>query len=306
MRIQSKYISLLLSLNFVLANLLFADSFQDSHIFTIESLEQLPKSQPAKTIYFFDLDDTIFDSPYMLGSKAWRKYIQEATKNESENWHDIFTLFVAKNHPVSTVEAKTKQIVQDLQSNGFAVFGLTARERNIWYDMPMNGVDLLTVKQLASVGIQFDNCSIKSLTHLKNNAEYFQGIFFADIEPKGEYIFKLFKSAPQLPEKVIFIDDKLSQVESVASALNQLGIAYECYWYKITDQKAQKFNPLIANIQLYNLWISANKKILSDEEAALIAKQHPEKDSNYYLHELLKTAKAQLFEKETSCSKKQF
>lgn len=269
-------------------------SVQDIHIVKIDSLSQINDSQPAQTLYFFDIDDTLFDSPHMLGSKAWRKYIVEATRNNlTENWHDIFSLFLARSYPLETVEALTSQFVKELQRTGRNVVGLTARERMRWYDMPVDDVDFLTVSQLESVGINFNNKPLdKAYAYLTNNPEYYKGVFFADIEPKGEYLLKLFRDAPQLPEKVIFIDDKQSQVESVAAALNQLGVNYECYWYSATDSKARKFDPWIANIQLYYFWISDGKRVISDEEAAAIADRYPERNAEYYLRSLLIEAKA--------------
>lgn len=267
---------------------------EERRISKIESLTEIADSDPTHTLYFFDIDDTLFDSAYMLGSKAWRKYIVAATKDDpTEDWHDIFSLFIARNHPLQAIETMTSEFIQELQTKSEAVFGLTARERKMWYDTPMADTDLLTIAQLESVGISFDHPSIdKTHPHLTSDSEYFKGVFFANIEPKGEYLLKLFKDAPQLPAKVIFVDDKQNQVESVAAALNQLGIDYECYWYTATDSKASKFNPLIANIQLYYFWISEGERVLSDNEAHSIAEQHPERDAEYYLQSLLNEAKA--------------
>lgn len=258
-------------------------------IVKIDSLCQIADSQPAQTIYLFDIDDTLFDYPHMLGSKAWRKYIVAATKDDpTRNWHDIFSLFLARNHPLETVEALTCQFIKELQLKGYGVFGLTSRERKIWYDTPMNDIDLLTVIQLKSLGISFNNEFLnETYPYLSSNSEYFGGIFFADVESKGEYLLKLFQDSPQLPKKVIFVDDKLSHVESVAAALDQLGINHECYWYTATDDKASRFDPLIANVQLYHFWISGGKRIVSDEEADTIAKQYPERNAEYYLQSLL-------------------
>lgn len=261
----------------------------------IESIHQIADSPIPQTTYFFDIDDTLFDSPHMLGSKAWRKYILAATSEEDplENWHDFLSLFLARNYPLSPVEPNTRQFIQEIQSKGHTVFGLTARERDKWYDTSVPGIDVLTVKQLASLGIHF---------HPKEDLapEYYRGVFFADLEPKGEYILKLFQNATQLPHKVIFVDDKHSQVESVASALRQLEIDAECYWYTATEEKAQRFDPLIANIQLYYFWTSGGETILSDNEAAIIGKQHPERDAAYYLATLLHIIRQENLEKPQS------
>lgn len=270
----------------------FKQMDQPLNIQKIYSLSQIPSIQPNQTIYLFDIDDTLFDSSSMLGTKAWRKYILEATEDDSQNWHDIFCLFAAKNYPLRAVEPITSQYVKELQMKGHAVFGLTARERQIWYSTPTKDVDKLTINQLTSVGVDFNTGIPNHYPSLINAPEYFQGVFFADLEPKGEYLLKLFSNLPQLPTKIIFIDDKDSQTKSVAATLDQLGIDYECYTYVATDEKAKLFDPLIANIQLYHLWISNGEQVLSDEEAAIIAKQHPERSAQDYLRALLVLAKA--------------
>lgn len=218
----------------------------------IESMSQVPIDSPSDTIYFFDIDDTLIDSPNMLGSKAWRKYIAETLPD----LHDVLTLFVARNYPVDYIEGYTPKFIEQLQNRGYGVFGLTARERNIWYYTPTEGIDALTIAQLKEAEIY-----LNPKTH-PSSPEYYEGVFFADIEPKGDYLKKLFQNIDR-PAKVIFIDDKLSQVESVEKALSELGIENECYWYTYTDNKL--FHPLIANIQLFHLLTS--KSVLSDEAA---------------------------------------
>lgn len=267
---------------------------RDARIHEIKSLSEISVSQPEQTIYFFDIDDTLFDFPYMLGSKSWRKHITKATKNDhTQNWHDYFSLYLSRKHPVMTVEETTSQFIRDLQDKGYGVFGLTSRERTRWYDTSVEGIDAMTVSQLASVDINLNNENAQlAYADLIADSEYYEGVFFADLEPKGTYLLELFKNASSLPQKVIFVDDKLSQVESVAAALDQLGIDYECYWYTTTDEKAARFDPYIANVQLYHFWISAGENFLTDEEAASIIEQFPERSADDYLQWVLEEASA--------------
>lgn len=259
-------------------------------IFKITSLAEINIAQPDQTLFLFDLDDTLFDFSYMVGSKAWRRYIVEATKkiDSSKNWHDFFSYLLAQKHPLKTVEPFTSQFVQELQEKGYIVCGLTSRERQQWYSTPQEGIDVLTTEQLASININFNKGRLEYIyPHLVRDSEYFSGIFFANLELKGNYLLHLFKNVVELPKKVIFIDDKLSQVESVAKALNELGIDNECYYYPATDEKAKGFNPLIANIQLYYFIQSNGLEILSDQEAALIVEEDLEKDAEHYLRAVL-------------------
>ena len=263
-----------------------------SQVYEIKSLSQISTHQPNQTLFLFDLDDTLFDSPYMVGSKAWRRYIADATKkiDGSENWHDIFSYFLAQNHPMKAVEEITSSFVRDLQRK-HVICGLTSRERKIWYDTPHDGVDSLTCGQLRSIDIDLNNGSLENVyPYLSTDSEYFNGVFFANQESKGNYLLHLFENAPQLPQKVIFIDDKPSQVKSVSDALIKLGIPHECYIYYATEEKGKQFDPLIANIQLFHLYASNGQTILSDQQAALIAKDNPEKDADYYLQAAMEMA----------------
>lgn len=257
----------------------------------IYSIDEIQTSQPKETIFFFDIDDTLFDSPYMLGSKAWRKYITQATQNCERNWHDILSLYIAQNLQMATVESGTSELIKNLQKQGYAVCGLTARERNIWYDTPTKGIDLLTLHQLAAVDIILDHASFeKGFPGLAQDNEYFAGVFFANEASKGSYLRKILENSAShhtLPEKIIFIDDKLSHVEAVLAVLQDLNIDHECYWYCATDNKSTTFNPLIANIQLYYFLTSQGKVILCDQEAELIGKRDPKKSADYYLNTAL-------------------
>lgn len=267
-------------------------SIAETKIVNIQSLSEVQVSQPDKTLFLLDLDDTVFDFPNMVGSKSWRSYIDQATKkiDDSRDWHDVLSYFLTKNYPVKTVEPMTTEFVQNLQEKGYVVCGFTSRERKLWYDMPQEGVDLMTTDQLNSVGINFNNNSLENtFPYLALEPEYFSGTFFCNIEPKGKFLTHLFKDAPEIPPKVVFIDDKLTQVESVSNALTTLGIPHESYCYLATNTKAKTFNPLIANIQLYHFLKS--KEILSDDEAALLAKENPSNNADFYLRAVLEIGK---------------
>lgn len=265
-----------------------------SSVATIQSLAQIPRDQPSNTLILFDIDDTLIDAPYMLASKAWRSYIVKATKeiDPDLNWHDILSYHLARYYPVHPVETLTSQYVHDLQSKGHVLCGLTSRERQLWYDMPQKGIDVLTVHQLRSVHVDFHNQRLENVyPDLSRDPEYFHGIFFCNLEPKGNFLSHLLQSASERPVKILFIDDKRSQVESVDTALQELGIPHECYLYTATDEKVKAFNPLIANIQLYAFYQSNGTKVLSDAQAAQIAKDSPDLTAEYYLRAALDLAR---------------
>lgn len=260
-----------------LGNLLTAE------VVKIKSLDEMSLSSSA--LVLFDIDDTLIDSSTMLGSKAWRNYIREATKDDdSVNWHDLISLFIAQNHPYETVEPHADQKVAEFQNAGHIVCGFTSRERNRWYDMPYPNIDLLTWQQLNAVNIQFSHESLlNAFPQLADVPQYNRGSFFADIEPKGKFLHHMIKTTAVVPRMIVFVDDKLAQVESVEATLTEFGIDHVCYWYCAIEEKAKQFNPLIANIELYYLLLSQGNEYLSDSDAKTISQLHPEKDNNYYL-----------------------
>lgn len=228
-----------------------------------------------------DLDDTLFDSPMMLGSKAWRKYIaQAAPKNDiTLNWHDYFSYLLAQRYPTKAIEEITSEFVKELQNRGYIVCGFTARERKIWYETAQPGVDLTTIEQLHKIDIDLDNGSLELFyPELAEDSEYYLGVFFVNTETKGNYFLHLLENATKFPPKVIFIDDKKANVESMDETLDKLGIPHECYLYAATDSKTLSFNPKIANIQLYYFMKSTGVEILTDQQADDLLKTNPDRD----------------------------
>lgn len=242
---------------------------------TIHSLTEIEKEHLHEAIIFFDLDDTLIESSLEIGSKNWKNFIKSATTQQE---HDDISWFIAQHIPVKTTEDEVGDLIQNLQTSN-KVFGLTARERNIWYYTPKDGVDELTIQQLESAGIHFDKTTSFEMP------EFYEGVYFSDLDPKGEYVLKLFTSRESLPSKVVFVDDKLSQVESVAEALDALGIDNECYYYKQTYSTS--FDPLVALVQLHYLMQSEGKVLLTEQEAQLLIEQSPHLDIDYYLGEII-------------------
>lgn len=253
-----------------------------SQIVKIDRLDQIEPPRSPDEIWLWDLDDTLMDVHGMLGSKKWREYFLQATNQEL---HDKISYLIAiKNYPLHTVEPASAEFIRRHQDNGFIMLGLTARERSHWYYMPARGVDALTVKQLQEVKINFEQSILPDkYAYLCGFAPFYKNIFFSDEETKGDFVKKIFLGCPVRPPKVRFIDDKLKQVEAVKTALDELGIDNECYYY--TAIYAKPFDPLIANIELY--YLLKEDRIVLDDEAREIAKKQPELDAAYYLQEAL-------------------
>lgn len=254
----------------ILIVLFFWQNSSESRIVEIRSISEIPVSN-SESLYLLDIDDTLIDSPYMLGSKAWRTYIRALGKKCEQDWHDQFSYHLAKNYPVTSVEHCTSSWVRDLQAQGHAVIGLTARERAFWYDTQIEGIDALTISQLKSVGISFESERIEELFPLfTSHPHYFEGVFFVDIDLKGPFLKRMLLKLDPLPKSIIYVDDSFAHIASVDKALHELQIDHVCYWYKACKAKELQFDPLVADTQLY--FFLTTGEILSDEDARLVSR----------------------------------
>lgn len=253
----------------------------EAKIVSIDSITQIAEENLEETVFFFDIDDTLMDSPTMLSSKGWREYVKSLIPHRPDNLYGHISLFVTLHWIVGPVEPTTTEFFNTLQEKGAIVLGLTARKRNSIHRLEVAGLDQITVEKLGTIGIDFSKTNIPDAEkYLTLSSEYYKGIHFVDTSLKGEYLLRLLQNSSKKPKRVVFIDDFFSHVESVDSALESLGIESICYHYKYTDIKGSEFDPLIANIQLHNLYYY--DRIITDNEATIIAISNPQLSANDY------------------------
>lgn len=259
----------------------------------LSCIEELPLIHVNGTVFFFDLEDTLIDAPHMLGSKAWRAYVAEASGGLAAPWHDLLTLYVAHRCHAVAREPSTASVIAELQSRGHAVFGVTSRRRDRWGATPAKGVDALTVRQLEAAGITLHGQpAAERYPALTQDPIYYEGVIFADTPHKGDCLKRLLHQcmdSGQAPAKVVFVDDRLPQINACTKALRELGLDYEGYWYRAGAENDRLFDPLVANLQLYALIQGFSYHPLSDEEAARLAWQLPARSPAYYLEQLVRT-----------------
>lgn len=254
----------------------------------IESIKEISTEQPENTLFIFDIDETLLKSNYQMGSRPWRTYIRKAFAPEiAESLHDIFTLFLARNVPQAPAESATANFIHEIQAKGYPAIALTARERNVWYSTPSDGIDALTVGQLKSLDISFENPL--QYPYFADSLDYYEGVIFSHLEEKGEFLTEVLQNQPLLPTKVIFLDDKHAQCLSVAESLDKLGIEHETYWYTAVEKSQPRFNPKAANFQFYKALESKGEVILSDEEASQYVEHEDTLPDDYYLYKALDT-----------------
>jgi len=207
------------------------------------------------TLVLLGMTDTISDSSLSLGSQPWRHYIRRHLSkmqdlDEAGNLHDQWTWHVATTIPVKPVQKEIVEWIDTLQQKEIPVFCLTGRGRAVWYATVIEKVDNFTDFQLRSLGIDLKKSKVPEELKKADPQLFHNGVFYTDPYTKGGFIEKILDETGYLPKKIVVVDDKWSQLQSIEEKLTEAGIDHLCVLYKRAEKERKNFNPLIAMLQL--------------------------------------------------------
>lgn len=266
---------------------IFFVSLLQADIIEIQHIDDIRPYVIENALCLFDIDDTLIDNPFSLGSPPWRSWVKSKLSSYNSNFvlYDALTLYIAQHAPYKTVEPTTAPLIADLQDRGHTALAFTARGRTQWYTTDIDGVDRFTHAQLNHVGIDFKKTALPPELQNLEPTYFDNGIIFAQHIKKGDLLTHLFKDLKYCPSLIIFIDDKLDQVQSVEAAVKQSGIPYIGFWYRRSEMDRKNFNAMTANIQMESLLF--NDEIISDEKAATFPQVIQQENPEAYLKKIL-------------------
>lgn len=252
-----------------------------AEIVEITQIDEIRPYATEDSLSLFDIDDTLIDNRFSLGTCAWRNWVKTKLSKYETKFvlYDALTLFIAQAAPYKTVEPTTAALIHDLQIQGHAVFGFTARGRSQWYTTDIEGVDLFTYRQLKQVGIDFKETRAPEGLQRLDSAYFCDGIIFARHIKKGDLLKRILRDLQYRPSLIIFVDDRLDQMQSVEAALAEIGIPFIGFWYRRSEIDRQNFDPRVANVQLEAL---LQGEVMSDETAAGKAKNNSDEFAKFH------------------------
>jgi beta-phosphoglucomutase-like phosphatase (HAD superfamily) len=224
------------------------------------------------TLFVFDLDNTLIEPEQHLGSDAWLDYnVNYLLKHEGLNRNEAILKLsplcdkVHDRSKMRLVDPCIPDLLAEIKAKKIPMIGITKRtpslaERTLEHIFPLN--------------IDFGCASdLKEDLFLEEVGDtlFQQGIIFVGHGmAKGPAITAYLKRLEKLPKRVVAIDDKLSHVENIKSAVELLGIDFIGIRYGKTDERIKTFNPQIAALQMKYL-----DAILSDEQALYLLELNP-------------------------------
>lgn len=221
------------------------------------------------SLVLFDIDNTLIKTAQQLGSDQWfddqlaQRKAQGQSSGEAVNNTLPLYYAVQKVTRVQLLEESTPQLINELRNDGHMVFGFTSRG----YEL-----EEATRQQLKEFGINF-GLAFDETNHkieLNQHSVYFdKGIIYCNGRNKGlclpDILEYLRVSFSQVPESMVFIDDKFSNIQAVVTMAKQLKIP--CSGFHFT----RLANELIVNAGIVKQQEeSFKRKILSNEDASTL------------------------------------
>lgn len=184
---------------------------------------------------------------------------------------------------VKTVAPDTARIFNEIQKSGYKILGLTLCETGAYGNIP--SLEKWRVNELKHLGMKFHhsfpNVKAGQLDPFipdieKYTAKYScspsadNGIVFTCHVPKGDVLDAYLQKINLRPRKIIFIDDKMKNLQTVETYCKQNNIEFLGFEYNAVKDQAKQF---VMNLRLARLQFAVLEQThvwLSDAQASTI------------------------------------
>lgn len=261
--------------------LLSSCSYKTSkEIHTIQSFSEFDfDSIEQEAMVIFDVDQVLIErSCKVFWTKTeqeheqWLNQLYDKVFNEAKHDPSYYLSIMLKEDTPLVIEPIIIDIIRALQNRGVTVIALTTTNTGSCFTIP--SLTVWRYDKLKEVGIDFSEIKIgnmefpelpsKSPDKSGQHPLFYNGILFTSDASKGAVLTAFFEHTKLKPSRVIFFDDKRSNLESVSQAMHALGIPFEGYEYQGGQHMPGELNKEIAQHQLH--YLVDNEKWLSEDE----------------------------------------
>lgn len=251
--------------------IIYAKIIETTEFSIIESYLQ---EADINTLVIFDIDEVIIetkDSILKPQNKAhFLKMEEELLTHTSNDEALYFRSIIYQEQEIELVDARILDILNSLKNKGINTTAITYIATG-----PRGKIARFEdwgLSRLNKLGIDFRELNnFKDHTFSELPAKHGvpltkHGVTFTALESKGLLLAALLKYNSFSPKKIIFIDDKLCNLESVASTCENLGIPFIGIQYlAVIKSNKWEFNEKLAHLQFKTL--EKEHRWLSDQEA---------------------------------------
>lgn len=231
-------------------------------------------ASPKDTLVVFDTDFVLItasDDAFILsvtdeGQNVLNQTYEDLWGRMSMDEVDELQSIVLSTQPWRPVTPDTPRIFNEIQNKGYMVLGLTSGGTSAYGRIP--SMEKWKATGLKDMGMTFDknfkNAKRGSLDqYIPNISQHYaktrhaclpaakDGIVFTCMANKGEVLKAYLQYVDIKPKKIIFVDDRLKHLESVANYCENNNIQYLGYEYNAVQEQAKnlKLNERRFNLQ---------------------------------------------------------
>lgn len=205
------------------------------------------------TLVVFDIDNTLARPPHEVGSDQWFCYLVDQKISEGHDKKSAISCalplcyYAQFNIPLIPTEQYIPAFMDTLKTHNVYTMGLTSRG---FY------MSERTNEQLNNIGISFHlpyATEKEIVIPTEERCFYKYCTIFSGNNDKGEVLFQLLDIINYHPDHIIFLDDKLYNVESVEKAALKRNVSYIGIRYSGCDELVKNFDYKKAEQQLQAL-----------------------------------------------------
>lgn len=247
--------------NFLFATLLLSTAAL-ARIDELKSYKNLNVSDLEDALVVFDIDNTLLRPDSMIGTHQWGDDMRDyaiahgANPQQATDWQLRIFADVQEKVKVVPTEKEVLGLLRELKARGIPHFALTARPAYL---------KARTLEQLKLLRHDFAS-SFPAQQSMDPLREYYQGgVIFSGTRPKGELMQFIATHALKAPKRIVFIDDRRSNLDSVEASLRGSGIELQGFRYGGVDAVVRSYDRALADLE-YSFYFDTHE-LLSDSEA---------------------------------------
>lgn len=263
--------------------LLFNSSSIQGVIFEVKDLslfKEEVKGLDSNSFVLLDIDYTILTpkdaSLKPCGKHLRRKYLHGLNLRLREYLQSI----IALDGEEELMDNEFPYLISQLQIKHIPVIGFTALETGKYGKIA--NLEDWRLDQLKKFNIDFSSSLSNQKSIIFNKCrsynEHFpifkNGVLFTNRLPKGDVLTVFLKKIKWMPNKILFVDDSLDQLNSVETVANNLGIEFIGFHYIAAKTNMANFDEDLGEFQFRNLL--KNRRWVPDNEARCLVKTSEE------------------------------
>lgn len=214
-----------------------------SQIIESNSIQDVKNFAEQDTLFIFDYDNVLIEGKEDYGFDAWFcsmfAELEKGGLSKADVKARLLPVYeeIQRTAKVQAVESCTKNLIEDLRKEGHKVMILTVRSlcliEHVFRQLKSVEIDIER-EAISEDGINSDLCKLGS--------RYVNGILFCDCCSKGEALKVFLLGHPDLKIKnIVFVDDKMKNLESVKSVAQEMDIKFVGIRYGRTDERAKAY-----------------------------------------------------------------